>query len=238
MRLAITDIRVSDEIKRSLERQGFTVCSLPPCAKLGEAVRSHPDTLICRISKELILSADYCESWAYGLSDIREYFPSFKIHFGADALGPKYPEDTRYNALIIGKYIFCKVDSISEKVLEIADANGLVTVPVKQGYCGCTVLPLGDNAAITADEGMALAMEKVGIKVYRISQGGIRLYPHEYGFIGGASAVYRDNVYFFGDFKTHPSWEVIDSALKEQGYKAIGLAEGELFDFGGIIFLE
>lgn len=235
---ALIDRRVNEKMKERLMKEGFGLIELPPSADLPTPIASHPDSVLSKIGNSIILSCDYCDDGAYALTDIREYAPHIKIHLAWDGMGKEYPSDARFNSLKIGRYLFARRDSISGMITEKATEHGLNIVDVKQGYPHCSVLALGDDAAITADEGMASAMEGVGIKVYRIKPGYITLEPYKYGFIGGACGVFGKKIYFFGDYRMHPSRRVLEEAAGDLGYTLIPLSEGELADFGGIVFLD
>lgn len=238
MNIAIIDSRATDAYERALRLQGFDILRLPRCSSLGEAVSSHPDTLLFRCGDDIVTSADYCDEAAYIFSDIRERVPRVRIHFTPDSLGKTYPEDCKFNGLVMGGALFCRTESISESILRIARDTGLDIVSVKQGYPACATLALGDRAAITSDPGMARALDERGIRVYTIEPGYIDLPPHEYGFIGGACGVYQDKIYFFGNYKLHPSSDIIESGARENGYTPVSLGTGRLVDLGGIVFLK
>ena len=71
-----------------------------------------------------------------------------------------------------------------------------------------------------------------------IENGGIQLPPYEYGFIGGASGVYKDKVYFLGNLDLHPSKNIIKSVCQLANITSVSLSDGELADIGRIIFLD
>ena len=237
MAIAIVDCRISEKCERALMLRGFTVIKTPPSGKLGVAVASHPDMLMFNCGNELITSADYCDEAAYVFSDLREYCPRVRITFTDDVFESEYPRDAIFNALVCGEKVFCRTASVSPSVLKVTGKHGFGTVDVKQGYPACTVLKLSEEAAITADPGMAKILREHGIRVTLIKAGGISLPPHEYGFIGGAGGVCKDKLYFFGDYRTHPSADIIRRAADELSYSIVTLCDGELRDFGGIVFL-
>ena len=236
MKIILVDERISPLCERSLLKLGFQVIKMPPDRDLGMAVASHPDTLAFFCDGELITTADYCERAAYIFSDLRELCPSIKISFTADRRGDRYPEDCKMNALVIGNSIFCKSDSISDGIKDFAKRRGYGIVHTNQGYPACTVLAFS-NSAITADRGIAGVLERSGIKVTLIDAGHISLPPHEYGFIGGASFVFENSVYFFGDIMKHPDGEKIVRVINECGFTAISLSDEELTDLGGAIVI-
>lgn len=238
MALAIVDCKISEKCERSLLIKGFTVLKTTSSKKLPAPLSSHPDMLMFMHGNSIITSADYCDEAAYFFTDLHEYCPEAKLRFSDECFAEKYPRDAIFNALTVGRYIFLKEDTVSRAVIEYANEHNMEICCVRQGYPACTVLPLGEGHAITADNGMMDAMTKVGIDVTLIENGGISLPPFKYGFIGGASGVYGKTVYFLGDPKTHPSGEKILSACERAGYESVALSDEPLSDLGRIIFIE
>ena len=229
--------RISDECERALLLRGFNVIRLPESRSLsGSAVSTHPDSLMLLLGDTLLTSCDYCDDAAYVLSDLREAHGDLRICLCDVDMSPRFPDECAFNAAVVGNMLFARLDSLCESIKSYAEDQGIRLIGVKQGYPACATLFLGERA-ITADEGLARAYEVAGLKVTRISAGSISLPPHEYGFIGGASGVYGDTVYFFGDITTHPDSRVILDAIEEEGYRAVSLSRGGLVDLGGMIFL-
>ena len=240
IKIAITDSRIDHESERRLMLHSYRVITLPPFSRLSQAVASHPDMLIRRIGNEYISYADYCEEASYVFSDLSlmTVGTGAKFSFTADEVTPEYPGDVGLNALEIGGKLFCRTKSASETMLRSAERKGLKIVNVNQGYPACTVLKLSEEAAITADKGMAKILTDHGIRVTLIEQGGISLPPHEYGFIGGCAEVDGDKIFFFGDPSLHPSADKIISAIKKEGLEIVALSSLGLCDLGGILFAE
>ena len=236
MKVLIVDERISSVYERGLEKEGFFLIKLPADPNLGDAVRSHPDTVLFCSDGEIISTAEYCDRAAYIFSDIRELCPRVKISFSSDERSGKYPKDCILNALVIGKRIFCKADTVSESIKQFAKRREYEIIHTNQGYPACSVLSFG-NAAITADKGLGALLSENGIKVTLIREGHISLPPYEYGFIGGASGVVGKKVYFFGDISSHPDGDIICKAIMAEGYIPRSLGDGPLCDLGGIIAL-
>lgn len=237
MPIALVDTRISEASERGLLKRGFKVLRMPPAKGLPEAMASHPDMLIAKLGDNIITTADYIDKAPYIFSDIREYAPHIKIHVTDEVFSERYPKDAILNLLVMGKRVFAKRDSVSSKLLELAGKLGFEIVNTRQGYPACTVLALSENEAITADRGLALTLEKYGISVSLIENGSISLPPYEYGFIGGASGVFENNVYFIGNPHSHTSYDVISQRINALGMNIISLCDGQLSDFGKIIFL-
>lgn len=236
MKVLIVDERISSDCERNLMKEGFFLIKLPPDRRLGEAVSSHPDTLLFYSDGELITTAEYCEDAPYVFSDIREYKAEIKLNFTSDRRGDRYPDDCMLNALVIGSKIFCKSDSISDAIKDFAARRGYKIIHTNQGYAACTVLSFG-SSAITADRGLGALLAEHGIKVTMIGPSGISLPPYEYGFIGGAGGVVGNKVYFFGDLLSHPDCEIICQAIEDAGYTPVSLSDGPLRDLGGFFVL-
>ena len=235
--IALVDTRLGETEERALMLHGARVIRLPASKRLSEAVCSHPDILIFYNDGEIITSADYIEENPYALTDAYEWVYGLKVTCTDDAFDPKYPRDAIFNALVHAGYIFYKEDTVSHAVKEYAKRRGLKPIAVKQGYPACTTLAFG-NAAITSDRGMARALLQCGIKVTLIENGDIALPPHEYGFIGGASGVYKDKVYFIGNLSSHRDGERIKKAILDEGYTPVSLSRAPLRDLGRIIFID
>ena len=237
MKIAIVDNRIPFEMERALTVRGYRVISLPASPRLSSPIASHPDMLIKLIGSEIVTTADYCEVAGAEISMIYDA-TRMRCHFTSDAHGERYPEDVIFNSLTLGSRIYARLESLSPYLKDLALRMGFELRNVRQGYPACTTLKLSDKAVITADEGMASALSRDGIRVYRIKSGGILLPPYEYGFIGGAAGVDNGIVYFLGDYKNHPSADIIEDAVEREGLRAVSLTRSPLTDLGGILFAE
>lgn len=241
MPTVLVDCRISEACLRKLMILGFSPIALPPSANLPEAIASHPDTLFFRLADKLISSADYCDEAPYVFTDLRERHPSLALQLSSTEFAKEYPRDCPYNALALAGKLYARLASISDSVIEHASNKGYEIVNSNQGYPACTTLAFescGDAYAITADEGMARVLEKNGVRVTKIAVGGITLPPYEYGFIGGASGVYKNKIYFLGDVTKHPDAKIILKTISDAGLEAVSLSDEPLFDGGGLIFID
>lgn len=237
MPIAIVDGRISEACERGLMLRGFQIIKTVKNTDIGEAVSYHPDMLMFSHGNTVITSVYYAEYAESIFSDIRYFSADSKVRFVDEVQREKYPYDAIFNALVIGKRIFCKTDSVSEAVLEYAKCEGLEVVHVSQGYPACTVLAISESAAITADRGMCEVLSSSGIKVTLIENGDMLLPPYEYGFIGGAAGVFGDTVYFLGDVTKHRDYEKIRTACEGEGKRIVSLSSEGLIDLGRILFL-
>lgn len=238
--LAFIDERCPKSAVAALIREGFYPVPVPPFSRLSEPVSSHTDMLLFLADRTLISYADYAEENEEFFKLVRTLTKGrdINLRFISDVASKEYPLDARLNALSVGDILFLKTDTAAGALTEWAESSGRRTVHTKQGYPACTVLKLSGSAAITADRGMARIMEREGIRVTLIEDGGISLPPYSTGFIGGAAGVYRDRVYFVGKIEEHPSYNIIKRAAEAEGLRLVSLGDTGLFDVGGILFLE
>jgi len=236
MKAVLVSSGISPKMERSLRILGYEPIFLPPLTSLPEAIRSHPDTLVFKLGGTLICSADYCELAPYVFSDIREISPHINIKVTSAELGGAFPQDCAFNALPLGGHLLCRKSSISESVVELAAEYGLEIVNVKQGYPACSAISYGGRI-ITSDEGLVSAAKRIGATTYKIEPGHISLPPYEYGFIGGASGIADGKLLFFGDYRAHPSANIIEQAARELSLVPHSLSDEPLTDLGGMIFL-
>ena len=233
MKTVIIDSRADKDIKRTLEGLGFSVLQLPPCPALPEAISAHPDTLIYKLkSGKLLMTEEYYRQ-------NRNIFDSrgISVRLTDKPLGDRYPFDIQLNALRISDTVYGRSDCISDIILSEEECLKKV-VHVKQGYARCSVAVLSDKAAITADSGLAAALEANGVAVLRISPGSIVLNGYDYGFIGGAGGLLSPGVYaFFGKIKAHPEGELLACFAERNNVRIVELSNEPLHDYGGLIVL-
>ena len=230
---ALVDERISDKCFSALKDHGFFPIRLPKMPSLPAPIASHTDILCFKLGKKIFFS----ESYFGEFSDILSPLATNNILLTRKSQGNKYPLDAIFNGLVMNNTLFCKTDSFSNEILEYAKEQKIRTVHVNQGYPACTTLKISENAAITSDKGMKKWLSEENISVLYIESGSVSLPPYEYGFIGGAAALFEDKVYFIGDISKHPESEKILKFIEENGKSAVSLSDEPLADLGGIIFL-
>lgn len=152
----------------------------------------------------------------------------------------KYPNNILLNAKMIGKNLIGKLDAIDSTLIDFCSERGYKLINVKQGYSGCSILKVTENAVITTDESIYRALLNTEIDVLKISQNGISLYGAkrgEQGLIGGASIKLEDSVIFFGDITKHENYNDILVFCKNRNISIQYIDALELTDIGGGILL-
>ena len=150
---------------------------------------------------------------------------------------PEYPFNVALNAAFLGDKLLCKESSLNKEVKKFCEKKGIKIINVNQGYTKCSTLVLNERAVITADRGIANTCEKNGVEALLISEGNIKLSGDAYGFIGGASGVIGDTVYFFGNVELHPEFMIISEFIKKQQMNYVSLSGEILTDLGGFVLL-
>ena len=238
MKCAIVSERITASQRAGLEDEGFLVLPCPVCDLLPAPISHHPDSLLARIKDRILCYEGYKKENDPFFRTLHALCPKISVQGLPDAPGALYPEDCRYNLLCTQKTAFYNPAGLSVSLIQVIGACGYQSVPTKQGYTACSVLMLDDRHAITADEGMVRALSRRGVSVLRIASGDILLPPYSCGFIGGASGVYKDKVYFYGDITAHPSYSEMRRFSDAAGFSLCPLSNEPLSDLGGILFLE
>ena len=162
---------------------------------------------------------------------------SGEIIFGDEKkLGRDYPENIIYNAVILDRYLIHNLRYTDEEVLKYAEANGLITINVKQGYTRCSCVVVDGNSVITADRGIAEALSRYpDIDILTVDSGGVLLPGHDEGFLGGASGRVGSEIVFNGDLSKHPDFDRICGFIRTRGLEVRYFREYPLDDIGSII---
>ena len=234
--LSLVGNLIRENETEALKSLGYSVVSMPPSSALPHPMATHTDMLLFIGFGCLFTHRSYYNENFALIDEICDGHGLTKIISDENLLF-SYPHDVLFNCALIGNKLICNPKYISRHILDKAQKNGCEVISIKQGYAKCSVCTVGNNAIITADKGIHNAAIAHGIDSLLIETGHISLPPYEYGFIGGASGECRDEIYFCGDVKTHPSSRAILEFIDKHGKKAISLSDGELLDIGSILFV-
>ncbi len=147
-----------------------------------------------------------------------------------------YPETAAYNAVRVGSLVFHNMGYTDNAIRRVVYEKGLSFFSVTQGYTRCSVVPVGSDALITSDEGIAKTARLADIKTLLISPGYVTLPGEKYGFIGGASGTGPSGeVIFLGSLEGHPEHGEICDFLRQCDTKWIELQGLSLYDAGTLM---
>ena len=224
-------------ILQGLASHGFEVLLLPTDDRLPIPVSSHADMLIFALNENIFCNKAYYEHNMPIFEQVKKY--GYKINISDFKVSSNYPSDISLNQAVIGKNIIGRYDSCAGAILKFAEEYGYDYCSIKQGYAKCSTLILGEKAIVSADAGIISLAENLGISTLKI-ENGINEKTHSgynYGFIGGASAVYDQKVFFFGDISKHSQGKKIAQFCEDNGFTVISLGKEALSDVGGAIIL-
>ncbi len=222
-------------MRRRLETEvggEYEVLYLPPDPALPEPVASHPDMIAFVLGDSVVMPEEYLETYPEISARIKEKTGAEPIRSRAKR-GRDYPDDIALNCAVAGNALFCLTAHAAPEIKELAGRRGLRLVNVKQGYAACSCLTT-TGFFITADPSLAAAAREEGLDPLVISEGNISLPGYGTGFIGGASGVAGNRVFFFGDLFSHPDGGAIAERIGAAGYGIVCLGDGPLCDLGGI----
>ena len=233
---AIVDIRIPNDCRAALIQCGFEIITLPPLPCLPEPVASHPDMLMFFTDKHLITHKSYYPLAQDQLNLIAQKSRR-ELLLTDEPVGSTYPTDVLLNAAQVGNAIIGAKSAMSAHIKEYGTSCEKQLINVKQGYAKCSTCIVSDNAIITADTGIANKAKNAGIDVLTISPGHIKLDGYDYGFIGGASGICLNTVYFCGNIDSHPDANAIRVFCQKHGKKVVCLGKKELLDIGTLFFV-
>ena len=234
--IAILDCRASEAVLNALKCNGLETVLMPPSPSLQRGVASHTDMLIFIGFGRLFCHTSYYESNRSLVNNIA-HIGGLTLSLSNEAWSQDYPNDVLFNACLIGNRLICNEKTVSKDILKAAEASRTETINVNQGYTKCSICTVSENAIITSDKSIAKACQSAGMDVLLISEGHISLPPYEFGFIGGASGLCGDSVYFGGSLSTHPDGDKIIEYCHKHEKKAISLSSEKLQDVGSIFFI-
>lgn len=165
-------------LREALEQTGHSVYTVKSSDAVYDAISAHPDIYMCRIKNVLVIDEmtvtepDLKEIYMAEMEEKAEDFsetpliPALRpeghggyIVFEMGGIGYEYPFDIAYNAVATDRFFIHNTEWTSPSLLDRARDAGLEIISVKQGYTKCSCVVAGDNALITADEGILRAVE-------------------------------------------------------------------------------
>lgn len=189
-------------------------------------INTHPDMLVRPLlGKDVVVDLDNYEYY-------KNFLKGYNIYKSKKLYGD-YPRDVALNFVVFKNYFIHNLKATDEFVLSYYMAKGYKLIDVKQGYTKCNIV-VGKNSLITSDVDIYNKL-KDEINILLISHKGIELNNFNYGFIGGASGLVGDKIYFFGDIKYHKDGESIKNFLEYNKEKFVNLLDKPLKDYGSII---
>ena len=228
---AIVAGNIDEKTAYALENNGFNLMFTKPLNSLLNGLKYHPDMQMAVINKTVIVNPELFE-------DYKDFILSAgrTLIKGKTILHSNYPEDIAYNISVVSNYVFHNTRYTDSEIVNAAFDKKFINV--RQGYCGCSICNVGNNAIITSDVPIYEKAKLCGIDALLISSGEIELKHFDYGFIGGASFCYGNTVYFFGKISMHHDYLNIKKFCENHGFGICELTDSILSDYGSLIILD
>ena len=234
--LVAVDQRARADIVSALREKGFEPILMPPAPELAIGVSSHTDMLLFVGFGRLFCHASYYVSNKELIDRICKE-GGLELTLSSECFTDKYPSDVLFNACLLKDFVICNKKTVSSLILASAKDNGYTIIDVPQGYTKCSVCIASDGAILTADTAIAKACKAHNIDVLEIHEGYVSLPPYNFGFIGGASGTYGNEVYFCGNIDLHPDAKQIKEFIQKHGKTAVCLSQSQLQDVGSLFFI-
>lgn len=233
--ICVCDYRTPKGVLDSLKKD-YEIIQLPPDTSLPEAVSGHVDLLIFKLENKLVTRKSYYRT-AMDKIDLICKKCGLELILSEAKAGGKYPSDCGLCVAVSGKNIICRKVSADGEILRLTNALGHSVIGVPQGYSKCSCAVLADGAIITADRGIAKVTLENGIDTLLISEGNVELPGYTYGFIGGATGLCENTLYFCGNLESHPDHTAIEEFARKHSTKCVSLSEEKLYDVGSLLFI-
>ena len=231
MDIIIVDCRADNRTVYSLENAGFAVIPTIKMNCLYDAIATHADIQIHYLGNNRFICAP--EAFVH----YKNRLPcGFELICGSEKLSAKYPYDIAYNVAVLKDYVICNSAYTATEILSEYKSMSKEILSVRQGYSKCSICIVNGRSIITSDKGIAAQASANGIDVLEIKPEHIKLRNLDYGFIGGATGLVKENVLAVnGDINTHPDAERIKEFCKKHNVQLFPLKDGILEDIGTII---
>jgi hypothetical protein len=164
---------------------------------------------------------------------------SRKISFviGEKYLSNNYPATSFYNAVISCNYLIHN-SKYTDKAIE-GKIENRKKIHVMQSYCRCNLIEISENVFITSDKDIYQNINKLeDNSIFYIDPVQISLPGHSYGFFGGCCGVYNRKLYILGCLDYLKEKIALIEFTNQFDVEIIELIDNQLFDGGGIFFIE
>jgi hypothetical protein len=221
----------SKTLSEAFKRHYIRVFHTTMNQSLHESISGHADMLVYHMENaEFLVSSDQISLY----KELRSL--ELNPHYLRALIKSPYPCDVLLNAARVGHFLICNLKTVAVEIINAAKLADLEIVDISQGYTKCSICIINSNAIITEDKGIKDACVKRGIDALLISKGSVKLNKQNYGFFGGCTGLIDKNkLATAGNIKYHTDYNRISDFLCKHNIEAVSMADGTLFDIGGIL---
>ncbi len=196
-----------------------------------EALSGHPDIFFCKIEDQLVAAPNVPEIYFTKLLD-----HGITVRLGENRVGFKKNNTTAYNAVFTSRYLIHRRKYTDPVILDQQGCR--LFIEVKQSFTRCSLIALRDNYFITSDKDIERKLIEHDANVFFVDPKKIVLPGFPYGLIGGCAGINGNKIFFIGSLDYHPEGKELGNYLHKLDYEIIELYRGQLFDGGGLFFME
>ncbi|AAK80320.1 hypothetical protein BJV85_001521 [Clostridium acetobutylicum] len=230
MKTVIVDNRINELERNNLKKLDLNLIFAPTCNDISEAISSHPDEIICKVSDSLLIAyknlpKEFISSLECLNIKVLQSFNTFK---------KEYPYDVALNGVVLKNFFIHNIKH-TDPILHNHISKKTI-INVKQGYTKCSTAVISDSAIITSDIGIARASSAFNLDVLLLPPGDILLPGFDYGFIGGTCGLIGKNLLaFYGSLEKYKFKNKVLNFLNKHNITPIYLSNEKLVDRGSII---
>jgi len=226
---SLIDPRLSDKAVKKLKQLEIEPIPVPCTHLVDTPISGHPDIQVFLHRGKAFIHPDI------SIDFYRKLNRYCDIRICTTHLSETYPHDVAYNISVAGIHAFHKKNATDPIIKEYL-LNNLISInEVKQGYSGCSTLVVNEQSIITSDKSINLTAETIGLDSLLISPGYFILPGYKYGFIGGASGRFINNILFTGSIDHHPDRNKIFNFIGARGLDIIFLSDAPAVDTGSLM---
>ena len=231
MKCFLINEKLPSDLRAALSAYGEPI-ALPPFPALQDPVCRHPDMLVAKIERTLLVHAAYYE----GRAVLDRMGIPYEVSYAP--VGALYPQDIRLNCLAADTFFLSNEKHVSREALALAELRGLKRIHVSQGYAKCSCA-CAQNAIATMDRGIAKAVRRAGEEALLLEPSAIGIEIYDTGFIGGASVLLDERTLgFFGNVEGFERYPELKGFFEARDVRLVSLGKEPLFDYGGAISVE
>lgn len=150
----------------------------------------------------------------------------------------KYPGDVLCNAKFLGNKIICNSKTIDISITEYCKAMDYKIIHVNQGYSGCSICKISDNAIISGDKMICKKAAENNIDALYIDDNEIILPGYDHGFIGGCTGLISESCLIFtGELNACSFGKSFKEFANRYGVDILEIHKGKPLDVGGVVII-
>ncbi len=229
--VVIINPEAPESLFEGLQRYGIEALPVPVTKNVAPPLKGHPDLQLFFHHDRFFCHNELSTSFINALKNLGE------VIICESQLGSRYPKDIAFNVACTGRVAFHREDMTERKIRSFLATENIPLVNVSQGYSKCSTCIVSENHIITADAGIHGAALQQGMDSLLINPGYILLPGYRHGFIGGATGILDNRLFFTGAIDHHPDAQAIKNFIKRSGREIAFLSEEPVIDLGSLFFV-